>query len=53
MRHGLLFTGAAALALVACLFLTSPYAHLQREQFLLMAVLPYVALAARRAEASA
>lgn len=41
---------AAALALVACLFLTSPYAHLQREQFLLMAVLPYVALAARRAE---
>jgi hypothetical protein len=41
---------AAALALVACLFLTSPYAHLQREQFLLMTVLPYVALAARRAE---
>ena len=41
---------AAALALVASLFLTSPYAHLQREQFLLMAVLPYLALAARRAE---
>lgn len=44
---------AAVLALVASLFLTSPYAHLQREQFLLMAVLPYVALAARRAEGKA
>lgn len=41
---------ALALALALCLFLTSPYAHLQREQFLLIAVLPYVALAARRAE---
>ncbi len=41
---------AAAMALVATLFLTSPYAHLQREQFLLMAVLPYIALAARRAD---
>ncbi|NJC05812.1 hypothetical protein GGQ97_001605 [Sphingomonas kaistensis] len=41
---------AAALALVATLLLTSPYAHLQREQFLLMAVLPCLALAVRRAE---
>lgn len=41
---------AAALALVATLLLTSPYAYLQREQFLLMAVLPYLALAVRRAE---
>jgi hypothetical protein len=41
---------AAALALVATLLLTSPYAHLQREQFLLMAGLPYLALAVRRAE---
>ncbi|UUR08159.1 hypothetical protein [Sphingomonas glaciei] len=41
---------AAALALVATLLLTSPYAHLQREQFLLMSVLPYLALAVRRAE---
>jgi hypothetical protein len=41
---------AAALALVGTLFLTSPYAHLQREQFALMAVLPYLALAVRRAE---
>lgn len=41
---------AVALALAATLFLTSPYAHLQREQFLLMAILPYLALAALRAE---
>lgn len=41
---------AAALALVATLLLTSPFAHLQREQFLLMAVLPWLALAVRRAE---
>lgn len=44
---------AASMALLATLFLTSPYAHLQREQFLLMAVLPYVALLARRAEGAA
>lgn len=41
---------AVGLGLAATLFLTSPYAHLQREQFLLMAVLPYLALTARRAE---
>lgn len=41
---------AVAAAFVATLLLTSPYAHLQREQFLLMAVLPYLALSARRAE---
>lgn len=41
---------AMGLGLAATLFLTSPYAHLQREQFLLMAVLPYLALIARRAE---
>lgn len=41
---------AAGGALILTLFVTSPYAHLQREQFLLMAVLPYVALLARRAE---
>nr|WP_314443693.1 hypothetical protein [uncultured Sphingomonas sp.] len=41
---------AAGLGLVATLFLTSPYAHLQREQFLLMSVLPYLALAVCRAE---
>ena len=41
---------AVGLGLAATLFLTSPYAHLQREQFLLMAVLPYLALIARRAE---
>lgn len=41
---------AVGLCLAATLFLTSPYAHLQREQFLLMAVLPYLALTARRAE---
>ncbi|GAA4003800.1 hypothetical protein [Sphingomonas humi] len=41
---------AIVLGLAATLFLTSPYAHLQREQFLLMSVLPYLALTARRAE---
>ena len=40
---------AAGAGLLAALFVTSPYAHLQREQFLLIAVLPYVALQSRRA----
>jgi hypothetical protein len=44
---------AAGLGLVAALLLTSPYAHLQREQFVLMSVLPYLALAMRRAEGKA
>lgn len=37
-------------ALVATLFLTSPYALGQREQFAWIVALPYVALTARRAE---
>lgn len=44
---------AAAGALVLTLFATSPYAHLQREQFLLMAVLPYAALLSRRVKGAA
>lgn len=40
---------AAGCALVATLLLTSPYAHLQREQYLFIAVLPYVLLIGQRA----
>ena len=39
-------------SLLATLFLTSPYALGQREQFVWIVVLPYVALIARRAERS-
>ena len=47
-ERALLYAGVAA-----ALFVTSPYAHLQREQFVFIVTIPYVALIARRASGAA